>query len=33
VRDLFPPLTEALELWVRSGILAVMNQFPGTATT
>jgi len=32
VRDLFPPLTEALELWVRSGILAVMNQFTGTAT-
>jgi len=33
IRDLFPPLTEALELWIRSGILAVMNQFPGTATT
>lgn len=32
VRDLFPPLTQALELWIRSGILAVMNQFPGTAT-
>jgi PTH1 family peptidyl-tRNA hydrolase len=33
VRDLFPLLTEAIELWVRSGILSVMNQFPGTATT
>ena len=33
VRDLFPPLTQALELWTKSGILAVMNQFPGTATT
>ena len=33
VRDLFPPLTQALELWVKSGILAVMNQFPGTVTT
>ena len=33
VRDLFPPLTQALELWIKSGILAVMNQFPGTATT
>ena len=33
VRDLFPPLTQAVELWIKSGILAVMNQFPGTATT
>jgi PTH1 family peptidyl-tRNA hydrolase len=33
VRDLFPPITQALELWIKSGILAVMNQFPGTATT
>jgi PTH1 family peptidyl-tRNA hydrolase len=33
IRDLFPPLTQALELWIKSGILAVMNQFPGTATT
>ncbi len=33
IRDLFPPLTQALELWVKSGILPVMNQFPGTATT
>jgi len=33
VRDLFPEFTQALELWVRSGILAVMNQFTGTATS
>jgi len=33
VRDLFPPLTQALELWIKGGILAVMNQFPGTVTT
>jgi PTH1 family peptidyl-tRNA hydrolase len=33
VRDLFPPLTQAVELWIKSGILAVMNQFPGTAIT
>ena len=33
VRDLFPSLTQALELWIKSGILAVMNQFPGTVTT
>jgi peptidyl-tRNA hydrolase, PTH1 family len=33
VRELFPPLTQAVELWIKSGILAVMNQFPGTATT
>jgi peptidyl-tRNA hydrolase, PTH1 family len=33
IRDLFPPLTQALELWIKSDILAVMNQFPGTATT
>ena len=33
IRDLFPPLTQAVELWIKSGILAVMNQFPGTATT
>lgn len=33
VRDLLPPLTQALELWIKSGILAVMNQFPGTVTT
>ena len=24
------PLTEALELWLKSGIAPVMNQFPGT---
>ena len=33
IRDLFPPLTQAAELWIKSGILTVMNQFPGTATT
>jgi PTH1 family peptidyl-tRNA hydrolase len=33
VRDLFPEFTQALELWVRSGILAVMNQFTGTTTS
>jgi PTH1 family peptidyl-tRNA hydrolase len=33
IRDQYPPLTQALELWIKSGILAVMNQFPGTATT
>jgi PTH1 family peptidyl-tRNA hydrolase len=33
VRDLFPPLTQAVELWIKSGILAVMTQFPGTAIT
>jgi len=33
IRDLFPPLTQATELWIKSGILTVMNQFPGTATT
>ena len=30
VRDLLPPLTNALELWIKSGIGPVMNQFPGT---
>ena len=29
VRDLLPALTEALELWIRSGILPVMNRFTG----
>ncbi|HET7372607.1 MAG TPA: aminoacyl-tRNA hydrolase, partial [Gemmatimonadaceae bacterium] len=29
VRDLLPELTEALELWIRSGILPVMNRFTG----
>jgi len=33
IRDLFPPLTQAAELWIKSGILTVMNQFPGTAAT
>ena len=33
IRDLFPPLTQAAELWIKSGILTVMNQFPGAATT
>ena len=29
VRDLFPALTEALELWIKSGIAPVMNRYPG----
>jgi PTH1 family peptidyl-tRNA hydrolase len=29
VRDLLPALTDALELWIRSGILPVMNRFTG----
>ncbi|HSQ33001.1 MAG TPA: aminoacyl-tRNA hydrolase [Gemmatimonadaceae bacterium] len=29
VRDLLSALTEALELWIRSGILPVMNRFTG----
>ena len=31
VRDLFPPLTEAIELWLREGIEPVMNRFNGSA--
>jgi len=30
IRELLPPLTNALELWLKSGIGPVMNQFPGT---
>jgi PTH1 family peptidyl-tRNA hydrolase len=30
VRALLPPLTNALELWIKSGITPVMNQFSGT---
>ena len=30
VRELLTPLTEALELWLKEGIGAVMNRFPGT---
>ncbi len=29
-RELFPQLTTAIELWLKSGIGPVMNQFPGT---
>lgn len=29
VRDLFPTLTAALELWLREGIVAVMNKYTG----
>jgi peptidyl-tRNA hydrolase len=29
VRDLMPTLTEALELWLTSGITPVMNKFTG----
>src|SRR5581483_7232079 len=31
VRGLLPTLTEALELWIRSGITPVMNRFTGEA--
>ena len=29
IRELFPTLTEALELWIKSGITPVMNKFTG----
>ena len=29
VRDLFPTLTQALELWMKDGIVPVMNRFTG----
>ena len=29
VRDLLPELTEALELWIKSGIVPVMNRYTG----
>ncbi len=29
VRELFPELTEALELWIREGVAPVMNRFTG----
>jgi len=29
VRDLMPTLTDALELWLKSGITTVMNKFTG----
>jgi PTH1 family peptidyl-tRNA hydrolase len=29
VRDLFPTLTSALELWIKEGIVPVMNRFTG----
>ena len=31
VRDLLPELTEALELWIKSGIVPVMNRYTGNA--
>jgi PTH1 family peptidyl-tRNA hydrolase len=31
VRDLLPQLTEALELWIKSGIVPVMNRYTGNA--
>lgn len=31
VRDLFPTLTDALQLWIKSGIVPVMNQYTGDA--
>ena len=31
VRALFPTLTEALELWIKDGIVPVMNRFTGDA--
>ena len=30
VRELFPTLTEGLEVWLRDGITTAMNRFPGT---
>jgi PTH1 family peptidyl-tRNA hydrolase len=33
VRELFPALTDALELWTKSGINPVMNRFTGDAPT
>ena len=33
IRDLMPTLTEALELWITKGIVAVMNKFTGEPTT
>jgi peptidyl-tRNA hydrolase, PTH1 family len=32
IRELMPVFTEALELWIKSGILPVMNRFTGDAT-
>jgi len=32
IRDLMPTFTEALELWIKSGITPVMNRFTGDAT-
>jgi peptidyl-tRNA hydrolase, PTH1 family len=32
IRDLMPVFTEALELWITSGITPVMNRFTGDAT-
>jgi peptidyl-tRNA hydrolase, PTH1 family len=32
IRDLMPVFTEALELWIKSGITPVMNRFTGDAT-
>jgi PTH1 family peptidyl-tRNA hydrolase len=29
IRELFPALTEALELWIKSGIVQVMNKYTG----
>jgi len=33
VRDLLPAFVEAAELWIKEGILPVMNRFPGKPTT
>lgn len=32
IRDLMPTFTEALELWIKGGIVPVMNRFTGDAT-
>jgi PTH1 family peptidyl-tRNA hydrolase len=32
IRDLMPVVTEAIELWIKSGITPVMNRFTGDAT-
>ena len=33
VRDLLPVFTDAIELWLKDGMKATMNRFPGKATT
>ena len=33
VRELFPTLTDALQLWTKNGIVAVMNKYTGDASS